>query len=154
MIWAVLAEAGNAAIDDARVDLAQALVVNAKPGLDVRAKILDHHVGLFRQAPEYFHPPGILQIERHGALVTVQILKVGAVSWSARLLAGGVVHQGVDLDDIGAPICQLPHAGRPRADPGEVEHGEARKGLRGARKGHLGGSGTGSRTSAFDRSDR
>ena len=58
---------------------------------------------------------------------------------SARLLAGGVLQQRIDLDDIGAPIRELAHASRPGADPGEVEHGEAGEGLRGAREGHSGG---------------
>ncbi len=35
---------------------------------------------------------------------------------AARLLAAGILHQRVDLDDIGAPVRQLPHAGRPGAD--------------------------------------
>jgi hypothetical protein len=52
------------------------------------------------------------------------------------LLAGGLLRQGVDLDDIGAPIRELPHAGRPGADAGETEHGEAGKSLRGVREGH------------------
>ena len=47
---------------------------------------------------------------------------------AARLFAGGILHQRIDLDDIGAPVRQLPHAGRPGADPGEIEHGEAGKG--------------------------
>jgi hypothetical protein len=38
------------------------------------------------------------------------ILKVGALAWPARLLAGGVLKQGIDLDDIDAPIRELPHA--------------------------------------------
>jgi hypothetical protein len=50
-----------------------------------------------------------------------------------RLLAGGVLQQGVDFDDIGAPIRELPHAGRSGADANEIEHGEAGQGLRSAR---------------------
>ena len=42
----------------------------------------------------------------------------------------------LDLDDIGAPVGELPHAGRARADPGQIQHGETRKGLRGPRKRH------------------
>ncbi len=49
VIGAVLAEAGDAAIDDARIDLAQALVIDAELGLDVGAEVLDHHVGLSRR---------------------------------------------------------------------------------------------------------
>ena len=46
VIGAVLAEAGDAAIDDARIDLLHALIVDAELGLDVGTEILDHHVGL------------------------------------------------------------------------------------------------------------
>src|SRR6185437_15476823 len=55
---------------------------------------------------------------------------------AARLLAAGILYQGVDLDDIGAPVGELAHAGRPGADAGKVEHGETGQGLRGAREGH------------------
>src|SRR5271156_1261529 len=61
---------------------------------------------------------------------------VRTMAWPPRLLAGGLLRQGVDLDDIGAPIRELPHAGRPGADAGEIEHGEAEKSLRGVREGH------------------
>ena len=83
-----------------------------------------------------FKPPGILQVERHRPLVAVQVLEIRAMARPARLLAGGILYQGVDLDDVGAPIRELAHAGRPGADAGEVEHGEAGQGLRGAREGH------------------
>jgi hypothetical protein len=46
----------------------------------------------------------------------------------AELLVAGVLQQGIDLDDIGAPVRELAHAGRPGTDPGEVEHGEAGQG--------------------------
>ena len=53
VIGAVLAEAGDAAIDDARIDLAQALVIDAELGLHVGPEVLDHHVGLLHQAIFY-----------------------------------------------------------------------------------------------------
>src|SRR5215213_8891292 len=53
VVGAILAEAGDAAIDDARVDLAQALIVDAEFALHVGTKILDHDVGLFRQPLEH-----------------------------------------------------------------------------------------------------
>ena len=51
-IGAVLAEAGDAGIDDALVDLAQVLVIDAEPILHVGAEVLDHHVGLLDHAQE------------------------------------------------------------------------------------------------------
>ena len=69
-------------------------------------------------------PSGILEIERHRPLVPVQVLEVRPPPRPAQLFAG-VFRQGVDLDDIRAPVRKLAHAGRPGANAGEVEHGEA-----------------------------
>ncbi len=129
VIRAILSETGDTAIDDARVDLAHALVIDAEPGFDIGTEILDHHVGLLGKPPEYLEAPGFLEVERHRALVAVQILEVGTMARPAGLLAGGVLQQRVDLDHIGAPVRELPHAGRPRTNAGEIEHGEARQGL-------------------------
>src|SRR3954449_110641 len=60
---------------------------------------------------------------------------------TAGLLACRVLQQGVHFDDVRAPVRELPHAGWPRADPGEIEDGEAGEGLRGAREGHSRNSG-------------
>ena len=136
VVGAVLAEAGDAAIDDARVDLAQALIVDAELCLHVGTKILDHDVGLLGEPLEHFEALGVLQVQRHGPLVAVQILEIRALARAARLLAAGVLQQRVDLDDVGAPIRQLPHAGGPGANAGEIEHGEAGKGLRSAGERH------------------
>ena len=71
MVGAVLAEAGNAAIDDLRIDPAQALIVDAELFLHVGPEILDHDVGLFGKPLEHFQPLRVLQIERHRTLVAV-----------------------------------------------------------------------------------
>jgi hypothetical protein len=76
-IGPVLAEAGNAGIDDARIDLGERLVIDLEPLLHVRAEILHHDIGFFDHALEGGEPFGRLQIERHAALVAVQILEVG-----------------------------------------------------------------------------
>ena len=117
--------------------LRKALVVDAEPGLDVGAEVLDHARRRFSTSRRNTSTPlGLLQVERHRALVAVQVLEVGAVPRTARLLAAGIFRQRVDLDDVGAPVRELPHAGRPGADAGQIEHGEAGQGLRGAREGH------------------
>ena len=129
VIGAILAEAGNAAIDDARIDLAHALIVDAELCFHVGAEILDDDVGLLRQTLEYLESFRIFQVERDGALVAVQVLEVRTMAWATQLFAARILQQGVDLDDVGAPVRQLPHTGRARPDPGEVEHGEAGQGL-------------------------
>ncbi len=130
----VLAEAGNAGIDDARIDLGERLVVDAEPLLHVGPEILDHDVGLLDHALEGGEAFGRLQIERHAALVAMQVLKVAALARPAhRLFDAG---RRLDLDDIGAPVGELAHAGRARAHAGEIEHREPRKSFRSAGKGH------------------
>jgi hypothetical protein len=57
-----------------------------------------------------------------GPLVAVQILEIRPPARAAELFAAGVLQQGIDLNDIGAPVRELAHAGRPGTDPGQVEH--------------------------------
>ncbi len=52
----VLAEAGNAGIDQARIDLGEGLVVDAEPLFHVGAEILHHDVGLLDHALERGEP--------------------------------------------------------------------------------------------------
>ena len=85
VIGAVLAEAGNRAIDDARIDLAHALIVDAEFCLHVGAEIFDDDVGLFHQPPEDLEAFRLFQVERHRALVAVQVLEVRALARAAQL---------------------------------------------------------------------
>ena len=130
----VLAEAGNAGIDQARIDLGEGLIVDAEPLLHVGAEILHHDVGLLDHALERGQSRRRLQIERHAALVAVQVLKVRTLARPAHRLFRS--RRRFDLDDIGAPIGELAHAGRSRPHPGEIEHREAGESFRSAGKGH------------------
>ncbi len=85
-IGTVLAEAGDAAIDDARIDRAQRLVVDAEAMLDVGAVVLDQHVGLRRHAPQDLLARLLLQVEGQAALVAVEVLEIEAVPLAAELL--------------------------------------------------------------------
>ena len=86
-----LPEAGNAGIDELRIDLAQLRIVDAEPPFHVRAKIFDHHVGLLDHALERRQGFGGLEIERHAALVAVQILEVRSFARAAeRVAAAGL----------------------------------------------------------------
>src|SRR5262249_54735514 len=99
--------------------------------LNIRAKVLDHHVGLLDHSLESRDPLWRFQIERHAALVALKILKVGAFARTTRTLAVDEMGRRLDLDDVCAPIAELTDAGRARANAGQVEHGKARKGLGG-----------------------
>ncbi len=64
LIGAVLAEARDAAIHDARVNPFDRLVIDAEAVLDGRAEVLDDDIGLLGQLEEDLLPFRGLQIER------------------------------------------------------------------------------------------
>src|SRR6185312_10595911 len=124
-IGPVLAEARNAGIDEARIDRAQRLVIDAEPVLHVGPVVLDHDVGLCHQLLEDGDALLRFEVERDGALVAVEILEIRRVACSAlqRVLA-----DRLDLDDVGAPIGELPHAGRPGPHAGKIDNLVGREG--------------------------
>jgi hypothetical protein len=70
-VGAVLSETGDAAVDDARVDLLHRFVIDTQLVLDGRTKILDDHIGVLRQREENLETFRSLQVEGQAALVTV-----------------------------------------------------------------------------------
>ena len=136
--WAVairpaLPKAGNAGIDQARVDRLQRLVVDAEPGLYIGPVVLDDDIRVPHQLAEDLDPLGCLEIQRQAALVAVQVLKIGTVTRTAETFAGP--GRRLDLDHLGAPIGELAHRRRTGADAGQVEDLEPGKRQRG-RIGH------------------
>jgi hypothetical protein len=132
---AALAEAGDAHVDDLRVDLADGLVVDLQPLHHAGAVVLDDHVGRAGQLVEEFAALVAFQVERERALVAVHVQEAHAVRalhlephGAACLVAGaGRLH----LDDIGAQVGQQ-HAGEGAGhDLAHVEHADAlqRQGL-------------------------
>jgi hypothetical protein len=61
-----------------------------------------------------------LEVERHRALVAVQVLHVGAVARAAHALVRIDPGRRLDLDDVGAEVGELAHAGRSRAHARQV----------------------------------
>src|SRR5262249_23856941 len=113
-------------------DLLEVLVVDAETLLHVGAEILDHHVGLPHHSPERGEPRLGLEVEGDRALVAVQVLEVGTVARAAGGVAGPFqLGRRLNLDDVGAPVGELAHAGRARAYPGQVQDGEPLKRARG-----------------------
>ena len=126
LVGPVLAKAGDAAIDDARVDLAHRLVIDAEPVLDVGFVILDDDVGALGELHEDRPALLALQVQGHCPLVAVQVLEIGAVAPAA-----GRVDQlagGLDLDDLGAPIGELAHRRWPGAMRRQVDDAEVIEG--------------------------
>ena len=120
LIRPVLPEPRDRAVDDARIDLAHGLVIDAEPVLDGRFEVLDDDIGLLDELEEDFLPLRAFQVERQRPLVAVQILEIGAVAAAAGRV--GMLAGRLDLDDIGAPIGELPHRGRTGAMRGQIDH--------------------------------
>ena len=104
----------------------QVLVVDAQSPLDVGTVVLDDDVGVAGQPLEDGHAVGIAQVERHAALVAMQVLEVEPVAIAAHAVARPAARH-LDLDGPSAPVDELAHARGTRPRAGEVEHGEARE---------------------------
>ena len=124
-VGAVLAEAGQADVDEARVDGAQRFVVEAEPVLHVGPIVLDQHVGAFRHLLENGDALGLLEVERDAALVAVQVEEVRALARAAHHRVLVAVLRHLDLDDVGAPVGELARGGRAGAGPRQIDHLEA-----------------------------
>jgi hypothetical protein len=122
LIRPVLAKAGNAAIDDARIDLAHRVVIDAEPVFHIGFVVLDDDVGTLRE----FHKDRVtlvaLQVQRHRPLVAVQVLEIGPVTPAAGCVDG--LTGRFNLDDSCAPIGELAHRRRPGAMRGQVDDEE------------------------------
>src|SRR5437773_3458659 len=119
-VRAGLAEAGDRAVDDPRIDLRQRLVVDAEPLLHVRPEVLDDDVGARRQLLDDLDAARMLEVERHRALVPVQVEEVEAERGrvALELLAR------FDLDYVRPSVRELADGGRARAGAREVDDRE------------------------------
>ena len=127
LVGTVLPEAGDAGIDEARIEGGEALVIDAEPVLHVRPEILDQHVGLLDEALEHGAPFGRLQVQGEAALVAMQILEVDPVPRAAGRIRALERRRRLDLEDVRAPIGELPNGRRAGADPRQIEHEKARQ---------------------------
>ena len=78
VMGAVLAEAGDRAGDDARVDRGQGVVVDLQPPGDAGGEVVQHHIGVAHQFVEEAQPGLGLEVDGHRTLVAVQGEEVGA----------------------------------------------------------------------------
>jgi hypothetical protein len=93
----------------------------------IRPEVLHQYVGGLCQSLEHLDAARILQVERERALVTMQVLKVRVLSQAQNIFT--FPSRYFDLDDVGAPIGELPGAGRSRAHARQVDNAEMRKGF-------------------------
>ena len=127
-VGAILAVAGDGAVDEPRIALAQALVADAQAVEHARPKRLEQHVGVLREAQQHLSALLGLQIDPDRALTAVQREEqratrglVGALVVRRRP-ADVVAQSGVlDLDHVGAEVGQQQRAEPTRKQPREVE---------------------------------
>ena len=128
-IGPVLPKAGDAAIDDARVDLPHRFVIDAEPVLHVGFVILDDHIGALGELHKDRVALIAFEVQRNSPLVAMQVLEIGTVA-----AAAGRVDQlagGLDLDHLRTPIGELAHRRRPGAMRSQVDDEEVVEGEHG-----------------------
>src|SRR5439155_19590496 len=140
-VRAVLPEAGDAREDDARIDFRERIVIDTEAELHVGAVVLDDDVRGLHELHEDRHALLVFQVDGDRALVAVQVLEVRAVARTAHRFTLDARWR-FDLDDVGAEIRELAHAGRPGAHARKIEDAKARKRGGGGNVGH-GRAGTG-----------
>src|SRR5262249_39592634 len=131
VVRAGLAKAGDRAIDQARIGLAQARVVEAELGKPPDLEILDQHVRACRQLLDDTPSVLALEIELDRAFAAVGGVEIGGVEMApaarpkdGRPPAPRVLPRpfALDLDDVGTEVGKnLPGPG-PRQDAGKLEH--------------------------------
>ena len=134
-VRAGLAEAGDRAVDQARIGLRQALVVEAVFLQPADLVVLDQNVGLLRQLDDERAAPLACDVDGDRLLAPVGGHEIGALAGrrpvrdEGRAPAARVVAAAgpLDLDDVGAHVGQClrrPGAGQ---DAGEIEHAQMRQ---------------------------
>ena len=139
-VRSVLAEAGDRAIDEARIDLLQAAIVEPVFPEAAELEVLDHHVRGRDQPAHGLGAFGRGEVNGDGAFAAIagmviggrQVLAVMAHDEGRPPFAGVVATIGaLDLDDIGAEIGQQLPGPRPGQDAGKFDYADAfQRGLR------------------------
>lgn len=123
------AEAGHAAVHEARVGRGQRLLVAQAPAIHgAGQEVLDEHVGALQQPVQHLLPAGRGQVQADGALAPVEGREVGrvAVQVERRAELAGLVPAGrLHLDDLRAMVGQHLGAQRAREHAGQVHHLQA-----------------------------
>ena len=127
MIGAVLAEAGDAAVDQLGVDFLQHVIAQAQLLHGAGAEVLDEDIGLLYQILEDLLALGGLEIQGETALIAVEIDEVSAFPVKTRRIGAGIITLSGDfhLDDVGAHVREEHRAVRPRQNPGQINYGNA-----------------------------
>jgi hypothetical protein len=133
----ILPKARDRAIDEARVDLLEAFVVQPVLGQAAHLEVLDQNVADSGQFPDQRRALGRGHVGFDRALVAVGaevigrfvgVLAVAVLQVGRPPRAGVVAHAGAfDLDDVGAQVGQVLRAPRAGQDARQVQHADAVK---------------------------
>ncbi len=128
----VVAIPGQPGIDEARVDLPEARIVDAEASRHRRPEILDQHIGALDHTMQDRKTLLLLQIEREGALAAIGAEEeAGFARQARRELPQHVALRRFDLDDIGAEIGEQRAAVRAGEIAAQIEDGDAAERPRG-----------------------
>ena len=135
---ALLAEAGDLAVDDAPVPFRDLLVADAEPLQGAGAEVRDDDVRALAQARRHRCVRRLLEVERDRALVAVRRVVVGrpAGGVGGRLPAARVVAaRRLDLDHVRAEVAERHRDERPGEDARQVDDDDVveRRGVVGPR---------------------
>ena len=129
----VLAKARDAGQHQARVDFGERLVVQAQLGLDIGAPVFNQHVGVFDQAHQDLVGARLFEVQRHGPLVAVDVLKIPAFAVGGKHgLVGVHTRRRLDAHHIGAKVGEHAHtvgAGAHAREVQDTKTGQGRGGL-------------------------
>ena len=130
-----VAVAGEAGVDEARVDLIQAVVAQSEAPQGAGTPVVQQDVGLGDHALEGLLAAGVAQVDGHALLVAVQSQVAGADPLAFGAVDEGAVgaaplsHAGtLDLDDLGAHVGQDHGAEGAGHDVGDIQHPESVEG--------------------------
>ena len=126
-IGPALPVAGDAAIDEAWIELGQRGVAEPEPVHDTGAKALDQRVGAGRQAPQQRAAFRLLEVDAQAFLVAIdELVEIAGVTRHRPHRADIVAGAGVlDLDHLGAVIGEVLGGERAGQQTGEIEDAQA-----------------------------
>ncbi len=134
-VGAVLAEAGDRAIHELRIERREAGVVEAIGLEPADLEVFQHHVRLRRQLAQDGLPLGAGHVHGQRTLVAVGAQEIGGIRRrlaravgepgrppAARIVTALAIRAGLlDLDHVGAEVAQQLRGPRPGQDAGQVE---------------------------------
>ena len=127
-IGPVLSKPRNTGQDDPGVHTRQRFVIEPKLGLDLGSPILNDDIGSFHQFHQNRQCTRLFQIQGHGALVAVEVLKVASLAFALKQhLIGVHARRWLNADHISAKVRQDTNAVGAGPDTRQVQDAKSRQ---------------------------